>query len=110
MRRLHWAIQRPAGRVVTRLGLRTRVHPRDWDDVPRSPVEAVPRITPAPLLLVHGDRDPYFPLDHPLSLAAAADPARTTLWIEHGFGHAENAAEPELLNRVGGWVTTALRA
>ncbi len=27
---------------------------------------------PTPLLLVHGDRDPYFPLDHPRMLLAAA--------------------------------------
>lgn len=108
MRRLHWAIQRPAGRLVTRLGLRTRVHPHDWDAVPLSPVEAAPRIAPTPLLVVHGDQDAYFPLDHPLSLVAAADPASTRLWIERGFGHAENAAEPELLHRVGAWTVQAL--
>jgi pimeloyl-ACP methyl ester carboxylesterase len=108
MRRLHWAIQRPAGRLVTRLGLRTRVHHRDWDVVPMSPVEAAPRLAPTPLLIVHGDQDAYFPLDHPLSLAAAADPASTRLWIEPGFGHAENAAEPDLLHRIGGWITQTL--
>ncbi len=110
MRRLHWAIQRPVGRLVTRLGLRTRVHANDWDVIPMSPVEAAPRIGPTPLLVVHGDQDSYFPLDHPFSLAAAADPASTRLWIERGFGHAENAAEPELLHRIGGWAVRALRA
>jgi hypothetical protein len=38
-------------------------------------------------------------------LMAAADPASTDLWLERGFGHAENAAEPELLERIGEWIT-----
>ncbi|MFH0243725.1 alpha/beta hydrolase [Streptomyces sp. HK10] len=105
MRRVHWAIQHPAGRLVSRYGLRTRIHHRDWDPVPLSPVEAVPLIAPTPLLVVHGDRDAYFPLDHPYSLAEAADPASTELWIERGFGHAENAAPPELLERIASWAT-----
>ncbi|GGU66910.1 alpha/beta hydrolase [Streptomyces albospinus] len=104
MRRLHWVVTRPTGRLVSRLGLRTRIHPEDWDPVPLSPTEAVPLIAPAPLLLVHGDRDPYFPLDHPRMLLAAGDPATTELWIERGFGHAENAADDALLGRIGAWV------
>lgn len=105
MRRLHWVVTRPTGRLVSRLGLKTRITPVEWDPVPPSPVESVPHIAPTPLLIVHGDRDTYFPLDHPLSLAAAADPASSELWIEPGFGHAENAAAPELLDRVGRWLT-----
>ncbi|MGP3983444.1 alpha/beta hydrolase [Streptomyces sp. KR80] len=107
MRRLHWMISRPAGRLVVRYGLRTRIHPKDWDPVPLSPVEAVPLIAPTPLLIVHGDRDGYFPLDHPQSLADASGGA-AELWIEHGLGHAENAAEPELLHRIGDWLSSAL--
>ncbi|TSB21604.1 alpha/beta hydrolase [Streptomyces benahoarensis] len=104
MRRLHWAVTRPTGRLVSRVGLHTRIHPEDWDPVPLSPVAAVPLIAPVPLLLVHGDRDPYFPLDHPRMLHAAADPATCDLWLEPGFGHAENAAAPDLLDRIGGWI------
>jgi pimeloyl-ACP methyl ester carboxylesterase len=104
MRRLHWAVTRPSGRLVTRLGLRTRIHPRDWDPVPASPVESVPAVPPTPLLIVHGDRDAYFPLDHPLSLAEAAGPGGAELWIEPGFGHAENAADAALLARIGDWL------
>ncbi|MFI0260218.1 alpha/beta hydrolase [Streptomyces sp. NPDC017056] len=104
MRRLHWVVTRPTGRLVSRLGLKTRIHPEDWDPVPLSPVAAVPRIAPTPLLLVHGDRDPYFPLDHPRMLAAAADPDTSDLWLERGFGHAENAAPEALLTRIGDWL------
>jgi pimeloyl-ACP methyl ester carboxylesterase len=105
MRRVHWAITRPAGRLVSRYGLRTRIRAADWDPVPLSPVEAVPLIAPTPLLIVHGDQDGYFPLDHPLSLAAAAGEDGAELWIEPGFGHAENAADDALLRRIGDWLT-----
>ncbi|MEV0693214.1 alpha/beta fold hydrolase [Streptomyces sp. NPDC050388] len=103
MRRLHWLVTRPSGRLVGRYGLRTRIHRRDWDPVPLSPVEAVPRLAPTPLLVVHGDRDGYFPLDHPRMLAAAAG-EHGELWVEPGMGHAENAASDGLLHRIGDWV------
>jgi pimeloyl-ACP methyl ester carboxylesterase len=107
MRRLHWVVSGRAGRLVGRFGLRTRIHPKNWDPVPLSPVEAVPLIPPAPLLIVHGDRDPYFPLDHPYSLAEAAPEGTAELWIEAGLGHAENAAEPALLHRIAHWLVSA---
>ncbi|OKJ01447.1 hydrolase [Streptomyces sp. CB01249] len=103
MRRLHWMVTRPAGRLVGRYGFRTRIHREAWDPVPLSPVEAAALIAPAPLLLVHGDRDPYFPLDHPRMLAAAAGDA-AELWLERGMGHAENAADESLLTRIADWV------
>ncbi|MFE5241161.1 MULTISPECIES: alpha/beta hydrolase [unclassified Streptomyces] len=105
MRRLHWVVTRPLGRIVGRLGFRTRIHREDWNPVPLSPVEAVPLIT-APLLIVHGDRDPYFPVDHPRMLAAAAG-GRADLWLEHGMGHAENAADGKLLTRIADWTESA---
>ena len=103
MRRLHWLVTRPEGRLVGRYGLGTRIHHRDWDPVPASPVESVPLIAPTPLLIVHGDRDGYFPLDHPRMLADAA-PGHAELWLEHGMGHAEQASDDELLARIGAWV------
>ncbi|MFF7391480.1 alpha/beta hydrolase [Streptomyces scabiei] len=107
MRRVHWLITRPEGRLLGRYGFRTRIHHRDWDPVPLSPVESVPLIAPTPLLIVHGDRDGYFPLDHPEMLAAAAGDDGE-LWLERGMGHAENAASPELLGRIGDWVVKAV--
>lgn len=102
MRRVHWAITRPAGRLLSRGLFRTRIHHKDWNPVPVPPFQAVPFIAPTPLLIVHGDRDGYFPLDHPLSLAEAAGDG-ADLWIEPGFGHAENAAPDELLRRIATW-------
>lgn len=106
MRRLHWVVTRPAGRFVGRYGFRTRIDRKDWDPVPLSPVEAVPLIAPAPLLIVHGDQDPYFPLDHPRMLAEAARGA-ADLWLERGMGHAENAADESLLTRIADWTVSA---
>ena len=65
---------------------------------------SVPLIAPTPLLIVHGDRDPYFPIDHPRVLAAAGD---AELWLEPGMGHAENAADEELLARLADWLIRA---
>lgn len=105
MRRLHWVVTRPAGRLVGRYGLRTRIDTREWDPVPLSPVGSVPLIAPVPLLVVHGDRDPYFPVDHPRSLLAAAPaPDAVELWLEPGMGHAENAVAPPLLHRIADWL------
>jgi pimeloyl-ACP methyl ester carboxylesterase len=104
MRRLHWVVTNPVGRVVGRVGLHTRIHQYDWDPVPLSPIGAVPLIAPVPLLVVHGDSDPYFPLDHPRMLAAAAPEGAAELWIEPGMGHAENAADEPLLGRIAAWI------
>ncbi|AZQ35720.1 alpha/beta fold hydrolase [Streptomyces cyaneochromogenes] len=105
MRRLHWLVTRPEGRLVGRYGFRTRIHHREWNPVPMSPVEAVPRIAPTPLLIVHGDRDGYFPLDHPRMLARAAGD-HGELWLEPGMGHAEHAAGDALLERIGHWAVS----
>ena len=73
--------------------------------MPEAPHEVAGPIAPIPLLVVHGDADPYFPVEHAEQLyAAAAEPKE--LWVEPGFGHAENAASPELLNRIRGLRST----
>ena len=99
MRRLHWLVEHRLGRAVTRTMLRTRVA-RKWKTMPESPLEVVGRIAPTPLLIIHGDTDPYFSTEHPLALAAAAGHP-SELWLVPGFGHAENAAPTELLDRLG---------
>jgi pimeloyl-ACP methyl ester carboxylesterase len=102
MQRVHWAIETRLGRLVARRALRTRISPAGWpdDDIPESPVEVVPRISPIPVLFVHGDRDHYFPVEHPEALYEAANDPKE-LWLVEGFGHAESAATPELLDRIG---------
>jgi pimeloyl-ACP methyl ester carboxylesterase len=109
MRRLHWLVQHRVGRLLgRRLGV--RVDPSGWpaDAVPLSPVEAAARIT-IPLLVVHGDADAYFSLEHPRALVTAAGPV-AQLWEIPGFGHAENAADALLLDRIGGHLRALVTA
>jgi pimeloyl-ACP methyl ester carboxylesterase len=105
MRRLHWAVERRLGRVVTRRFLHTRVSPSRWDPVPMPPAEAAAMISPVPLLIVHGDRDHYFPVEHAHQLYEAARDPRE-LWIIPGMGHAESGSPDELADRIGAWVAT----
>lgn len=109
MRRVHWAIETRIGRLIARRALRTRISSVGWDPaaLPESPVEVVPRISPIPLLIVHGDRDHYFPLEHPNALFEAARQPKE-LWLVEGFGHAESAATPELLDRIGAYLPALL--
>ena len=88
--------------------LRTRIGLR-WVEVPESPVEVAGRIAPTPLLVVHGDRDPFFGVEHGRALAAAAGPG-AQLWEVPGFGHAEGAVTPALVDRIAGWVAAAAAA
>jgi pimeloyl-ACP methyl ester carboxylesterase len=103
MRRVHWAVERRMGRLVTRTWLNTRVSPVRWDPDPLPPNEAAARIAPVPLLIVHGDEDLYFPPDHAQQLYDAAREPKE-LWIVPGFGHAETGMNAALLDRIGQWI------
>jgi pimeloyl-ACP methyl ester carboxylesterase len=106
MRQVHWAIERPAGRLAARLVKRTRIAAGGWDPLPAAPHEVIGRIAPTPVLIVHGDADRFFPPEHAEQLYAAAGEPRE-LWLERGFGHAETAATPDLIKRIGGWLVAA---
>lgn len=104
MRWVHWAVQYRIGRLVTRTVLQTRVHHARWNPVPLPPAEAAAMISPVPLLVVHGDRDAYLPVDHARQIYAAAREPKE-LWILEGFGHAEHATSNGLVDRIAQWVT-----
>jgi len=109
MRRVHFAIEHRVGRMVARNFLNTRISSGRWDPVPMPPADAIARIAPTPVLIVHGDHDDFFPVDHAEQLYAAAhDPKE--LWIIPGFGHAESGTKPALLDRIGGWLLSAVPA
>jgi pimeloyl-ACP methyl ester carboxylesterase len=99
MRRAHFVVEHPVGRGIARTLRNTRVAPKGWDPLPLSPRDAAAQIA-VPLLVVHGDSDAYFPVDHAEDLARAGS---ATLWVEPGFGHAENAASEELVARIAAW-------
>jgi pimeloyl-ACP methyl ester carboxylesterase len=106
MRRVHWLLETSAGRTLGArlLGLRLD---RPWPVPPVSPLEAVSRVAPVPLLLVHGDRDEYFPVEHFRALARAAGPSATA-WVVPGFGHAENGLTTPLVERIGRWASATI--
>jgi pimeloyl-ACP methyl ester carboxylesterase len=93
MKRLHAIWSSPAQRRLLQLLLGVALTgPDGWSDPPH-PVQMVARFG-APLLVVHGADDDYFPAQDGRDLvAAAAGPA--TLWSEPaGFGHAEDGVTP----------------
>lgn len=106
MRRVHWAVERRVGRLITRTWLNTRVSSGRWDPVPMPPAEAAARISPIPFLVVHGDKDPYFPVEHAHQLYKAAHEPKE-LWVVPGFGHAESGSNAALVDRIAAWVQQA---
>lgn len=106
MRRAHAAFGSRLGRAVVHGVLGARLTGTDWDPGPEPPDAVAARVAPKPLLLVHGDADHYFPLDHARWLARAAGPT-ATLWVEPGFGHAEAAARPDLVRRIAAWAVVS---
>ncbi|WP_322752201.1 MULTISPECIES: alpha/beta hydrolase [unclassified Frankia] len=100
MRRLSWLAETAAGRRIARHALGVRLMSEIWPMIPASPLDVAGRIAPTPVLFVHGDRDTYFTLDHPHSLAVASG-EHGQLWIIPGFGHAESGLVPGLLDRLG---------
>jgi pimeloyl-ACP methyl ester carboxylesterase len=105
MRLAHWMVETRPGRLVMRAG-GTRISSRGWPEPhPIPPHEAAGMLGGIPLLVVHGDVDRYFPLEHPRAIHDAAVRAgvRADLWIEPGFGHAEAAVSLDTLDRIGRW-------
>ncbi|MEJ2508459.1 MAG: alpha/beta hydrolase [Gammaproteobacteria bacterium] len=72
-----------------------------------SPIKAIPKVSPIPVLLIHGDRDPIVPVDNAERLfRAARQPKR--LWIVHGGGHIQAFAFKEYRKRFVEYLTQIL--
>jgi pimeloyl-ACP methyl ester carboxylesterase len=107
MRRVHLAAERRLGRMFTKYALNTRISPEGWPTPdPMPPAEAASRIAPAPVLIVHGDQDIYFPPDHAQQLYDAAREPKE-LWLITGFGHAERHTDDALVDRIAAWADKA---
>ena len=107
MRRVHLVVEHKLGRMIARKFMNTRITDGRWDPIPVPPADAAAKIAPTPLLIVHGDKDEYFPADHAEQLFEAAHQPKE-LWIVPGFAHAETGAENALLDRIGSWAVTAV--
>jgi pimeloyl-ACP methyl ester carboxylesterase len=101
-RALHVLIESVPGRLVARWVFKVRLAPVA-EAVSPSPLELVGAIAPIPILLMHGLEDHYFPIEHPLALAAAAG-ENATVWLEPGFAHAENRLPVALADRLARWL------
>jgi alpha-beta hydrolase superfamily lysophospholipase len=106
MQRVHWLLETTAGRRLGSRLVRLRLD-EPWLTPPSSPLQVVSGIAPTPLLLVHGDRDEYFPLEHFRTLAQAAGPTATA-WVVPGFGHAESGTTAPLVERIGRWASATI--
>jgi fermentation-respiration switch protein FrsA (DUF1100 family) len=73
------------------------------------PAEAAARIAPIPFLVVHGDKDPYFPVEHAHQLYEAAREPKE-LWVVPGFGHAESGSNDALVDRIAAWADSTTAA
>ena len=108
MRLVHRLIGNPAGRALLRTrGVRMTGQP--WPDPPPwSPEESVRRMGDLPLLVVHGDIDHYFPVEHARVLERAARESqnpRAEVIVVPGFSHAESTVDPQTMDRIGKWAT-----
>jgi pimeloyl-ACP methyl ester carboxylesterase len=102
MRIVHWLCETRTGRTVLRVARGTRLAHDGWVEVPEAPHEVVGAIHPTPLLIVHGDADHYFGMDHLELLRTGAPEA--AVWVEAEMGHAETATTPELVGRIADWL------
>jgi len=108
MRRVHFVAEKRLGRLIARQFLKTRISPGGWPTPdPLPPAAAAARISPVPVLIVHGDKDLYFPPEHGRQLYEGAREPKE-LWLIPGFGHAERATDDELVDRIVAWVTEAV--
>ena len=67
MRRVHWLLETAVGPEAGPRSARLRLD-EPWLTPPPSPLQVAGAIAPTTLLLVHGDLDEYFPLEHFRSL------------------------------------------
>ena len=74
-----------------------------------SPLPGMAKISPLPLLVLHGDRDPVVPMHHGQRLYdAARDPKQ--IWIVPGAGHIQTMKDPAQRDRLVAWLREVLTA
>lgn len=69
------------------------------------PLDAAPKVTPIPLLILHGDRDEVIPLHHARQLFEAAREPKS-LWLIEGAGHIQALDDTRVRERLVNWLDT----
>lgn len=101
MRIVHHLVEHKVGRAALR-AYGTRVSGDGWpEELPVTPEAAAANIR-IPMLVVHGDADHYFPLEHARAFANANPNA--DLWVVPGLRHAESGVSPATVSEIGSWV------
>jgi pimeloyl-ACP methyl ester carboxylesterase len=72
--------------------------PEHWDP-PESPEEVIGKIAPTPVVIVHGNNDALFSVDHAQRLYEAANEPKRLL-LGDRFGHAEDGLTPAFAARL----------
>ena len=105
VRQMRWMGSTERGRRLARaLGVRLADVAAGW---PESPEDVAPRISPTPLLIVHGRDDHFFDEEEAWRLYRAAR-APKRLLLANRFGHAEDGLTPSLAVRLGDRILAAL--
>lgn len=71
------------------------------------PLDAVAKVAPIPLLILHGDRDEVIPLHHARQLFEAAREPKN-LWIIEGAAHIQALDSPPVRERLVAWLNEQL--
>ncbi len=74
-----------------------------------SPLPGMARISPLPLLILHGDRDPVVPMHHGQRLYDAAREPKQ-IWIVSGAGHIQTMKDPAQRDRLVAYLREVLAA
>jgi len=108
------------GRAIIQKRLRVRIGDDTWPAEnapdraviqPLDPADSMAALAPVPVLVIQGSNDDYFPPHHGQRLISAAVQAghpRATLWLEQDMGHAEAATTVQLVDRMSGWIRSAV--
>lgn len=106
VRRASWLFMSPVGRRLAERVLGTRIN-LDFGELANAepPADVVERIAPAPILIVHGRDDHFFPpAEAEMLYERAGEPKRLILLDR--FGHAEDGFTPAFCERLGGEISS----
>ena len=104
VRQMQWITGTPAGRrLAQRLGVRLTENAKQ----PQMPEELAHRISPTPLLVVHGRDDHYFDEEEAWRIYRAAGAPKKLLLADR-FGHAEDGLTSRLAERLQPRILEAL--